>query len=81
MVVTDSTSINLFKALASALSIAAAQDPSRKVIVSERDNFPTDLYIAEGIISLLDQGYELRLIDQPGDLTEAVGPDTAVVML
>ncbi|MER5838656.1 aminotransferase class V-fold PLP-dependent enzyme, partial [Streptomyces sp. NPDC002130] len=81
VVVTDSTSINLFKALASALSIAAAQDPSRKVIVSERDNFPTDLYIAEGIISLLDQGYELRLIDQPGDLAEAVGPDTAVVML
>ncbi len=81
VVVTDSTSINLFKALASALSIAAAQDPSRKVIVSERDNFPTDLYIAEGIISLLDQGYELRLIDHPGDLTEAVGPDTAVVML
>lgn len=81
VVVTDSTSINLFKALASALSIAAAQDPSRKVIVSERDNFPTDLYIAEGIISLLDQGYELRLIDQPGDVTEAVGPDTAVVML
>lgn len=36
VVVTDSTSINLFKALASALSIAAAQDPSRKVIVSER---------------------------------------------
>ena len=60
VVVTDSTSINLFKALASALSIAAAQDPSRKVIVSERDNFPTDLYIcgrASSRCSIRDTNY------------------------
>jgi kynureninase len=45
VVVADSTSVNLFKALAAALRL----NPSRTVIVSERDNFPTDLYIAQGL--------------------------------
>lgn len=79
--VTDSTSINLFKALASSLTIAEQTHPTRRVIVSERDNFPTDLYMAEGIIRFLDRGYELRLIDNPKELTTAVDSDTAVVML
>lgn len=79
--VTDSTSINLFKALAAALSIAAQNQATRRVIVSERDNFPTDLYIAEGLISFLDRGYELRLIDDPSELASVVAADTAVVML
>jgi kynureninase len=79
--VTDSTSINLFKCLAAALSIAKQTQPTRRVIVSERDNFPTDLYIAEGIIGFLDNGYELRLIDDPAELPAAVDSDTAVVML
>ena len=81
VVVTDSTSINLFKALASALTIAEQNQPARRVIVSERDNFPTDLYIAEGIIGFLDRGYELRLIDEPAELSTVVDSDTAVVML
>ncbi|MDI9913954.1 kynureninase [Rhodococcus sp. IEGM 1379] len=81
VVVTDSTSINLFKALASALTIAEQNQPARRVIVSERDNFPTDLYIAEGIIGFLDRGYELRLIDDPAELSNVVDSDTAVVML
>ncbi len=49
VVATDTTSINLFKVLSAALSIAAQDAPERKVIVSERSNFPTDLYIAEGL--------------------------------
>ena len=61
--VTDTTSLNLFKALAAALRIQQASRPERRVIVSERDNFPTDLYMVQGMIDFLQQGYELRLID------------------
>ena len=80
-VVTDTTSLNLFKALAAALDIQQRSDPSRRVIVSERDNFPTDLYIAEGMIEFLDRGYELRLMDDPTGLAGMLAPDVAVVML
>ena len=49
LVVADSTSVNLFKVLTAALSIARTDAPGRTRIVSERTNFPTDLYIAEGL--------------------------------
>jgi kynureninase len=76
VVVADSTSVNLFKALAAALRL----NPSRTVIVSERDNFPTDLYIAQGLIALLGNRHTLRLVDT-ADLTTAIDGDAAVVML
>ncbi|MCY6383615.1 kynureninase [Hoeflea prorocentri] len=75
--VTDSTSVNLFKVLAAALQMR----PGRRVIVSERSNFPTDLYIAEGIAAFADKGHELRLIDSTQELDAAIGEDVAVVML
>ncbi len=78
--VTDSTSINLFKALAAALAIQQ-RDPVRRVIVSERANFPTDLYIAQGLAAWLDRGYTLRLVDSPEDLAAALDDTVAVVML
>ena len=81
IVVTDTTSINLFKVLAAALRVQAARDPARKVIVSERSNFPTDLYIAQGLADLLQQGYELRLVDAPEQIGAALGADTAVLMV
>ncbi|WHZ12872.1 MAG: Kynureninase [Burkholderiaceae bacterium] len=81
VVVTDTTSINLFKVLAAALRVQAARDPARKVIVSERSNFPTDLYIAQGLADLLQQGYELRLVDAPEQIGAALGADTAVLMV
>ncbi|WER45093.1 kynureninase [Cupriavidus sp. WKF15] len=81
VVVTDTTSINLFKVLAAALRVQATRDPSRKVIVSEASNFPTDLYIAQGLADLLQQGYSLRLVNSPAEIDAAVGPDTAVLML
>lgn len=80
-VVTDTTSINLFKALAAATGVQADRDPSRRILLSERDNFPTDLYIAEGLIEFLDRGYELRLVDSAEEVTAALGPDVAVVVL
>ncbi|MEJ2767619.1 aminotransferase class V-fold PLP-dependent enzyme [Mycetohabitans sp. B46] len=81
VVVTDTISINLFKLLSAALQAQDARDPSRRTIVSERANFPTDLYIAQGLIEQLDRGYTLKLVNAPAALPGAIGPDTAVVML
>ncbi|MEX5594922.1 kynureninase [Pseudomonas orientalis] len=79
--VTDTTSINLFKVLSAALSVQRERAPARKVIVSEASNFPTDLYIAEGLAELLQQGYVLRLVNSPDELPRAIDQDVAVVML
>lgn len=81
VVITDTTSINLFKVLAAALRVQEERAPGRRVIVSERSNFPTDLYIAQGLADLLQRGYTLRLIDAPEELGAAIGDDTAVTML
>lgn len=80
-VVTDTTSLNLFKALAAALRIQRQAHPERKVILSERDNFPTDLYMIQGMIEFLQQGYELRLIDEALPLEQALDEDVAVLLL
>ncbi len=80
-VVTDTTSSNLFKVLSAALRIAAADHPERRLIVSERDNFPTDLYLAEGLIDLLDRGYRLELVDAGQDLPSLLAAEPAVVLL
>ena len=79
--ITDTTSINLFKVLSAALSVQRQRAPTRRIIVSEASNFPTDLYIAEGLAELLQQGYSLRLVDGPDELTQAIDADVAVVML
>ncbi|MFJ7146123.1 kynureninase [Pseudomonas protegens] len=81
VVITDTTSINLFKVLSAALQVQAERAPERRVIVSESSNFPTDLYIAEGLTRMLQQGYSLRLVDSPEQLPAAIDQDTAVVML
>ena len=78
VVATDSTSINLFKVLSVALAIAAADAPQRRTIVSERSNFPTDLYIAEGLCR--ERGFTLQLVD-PEQIAGAVDEHTAVLML
>jgi len=81
VVITDTTSINLFKVLSAALSVQRLRQPNRKVIVSEASNFPTDLYIAEGLTELLQQGYSLRLVNSPDELPQAIDQDVAVVLL
>jgi kynureninase len=78
VVVTDTTSINLYKVLSAALSIAALDAPQRRVIVSERSNFPTDLYIAEGLCK--ERGYTLKLVE-PDEIAAALTPDVAILML
>jgi kynureninase len=76
VVVAESTSINLFKVLAAALKMR----PGRRVIVSEAENFPTDLYAAEGLAALLEQGHTLRLV-AASDLAQALDDAAAVLLL
>jgi kynureninase len=78
LVVADSTSVNLFKVLSAALDIARAEAPGRTRIVSERSNFPTDLYIADGLAR--ERGAELVLVDVD-ELPSAIDERTAVLML
>ena len=78
VVSTDSTSINLYKVLSAALNIAAVDAPGRKVVVSERSNFPTDLYIAEALCR--ERDLQLQLVE-PGDIPAALTLDVAVLML
>ncbi len=76
VVVADSTSVNLFKLLAAALRLR----PGRRVILSEAGNFPTDLYVAQGLIDLLGGGHELRLVDT-AEIAGAVDDRVAVAMV
>ena len=78
VVATDTTSINLYKVLSAALNIAAADAPSRKLIVSERSNFPTDLYIAEALCK--ERGYTLKLVE-PDEIAAALTANVAILML
>ncbi len=72
--VADSTSVNLFKLLAAALEAR----PGRRVILTEVGNFPTDLYVAQGLAKLLRHGHEVRAVADP---VAALDDDVAVLML
>jgi kynureninase len=72
----DTLSIKLFQALAAALELR----PDRRVILSDTGNFPSDLYIADGLARMLGRGHELRCV-APEEVESAIGPDVAVVML
>jgi len=80
----DSTSVNLFKVLAAALRLQAKQGApaggGRHVILSERTNFPTDLYMAQGLADLLGAGHALQLVEFDA-IDSAIDEHTAVVML
>ncbi len=76
VVVADSTSVNLFKVLAAAVKL----NPNKRVIISEPDNFPTDLYMAQGLIQLLGSNHQL-LLKPAAAIMDAIDDDTAIVML
>lgn len=76
VVITDSTSVDLFKLLAAALSLA----PERSVILSEPSQFPTDLYMAQGLANFAGTGASLRLA-QRREWLAALDSDVAVVCL
>ncbi|HJW12670.1 MAG TPA: kynureninase [Albitalea sp.] len=77
LMVADSTSVNLYKVLSAAAKMAR-DTPQRRVIVSERANFPTDLYIAESVCSEL--GWELALVDADA-IGQRLDSDVALLML
>lgn len=80
--VTDTTSLNLFKALAAAVRIQSeGAGASRRTIVTERSNFPTDIYMAEGLSRWLERGYRVRLVDSVDEIPAALDADCAVLML
>jgi kynureninase len=78
VVAADSTSINLYKVLSAALDMAAVDTPHRRRVLSERSNFPTDLYIAEALCKA--RGLELVLV-QASELPAALQDDVALLML
>ena len=78
LVVADSTSVNLFKVLSAALRIAHSDHPERKVILSERSNFPTDLYIAESLAK--EHGMTLKLVEAD-EIIDHLNDKLAVLML
>lgn len=78
LVFTDTTSINLYKVLSAAARIAREDAHSRKKVISERSNFPTDLYIAQSVCQ--EYGLELVLLE-PEEIAGALQPDVAISML
>ena len=72
----DTLSIKVFQALSAALKLR----PGRKVILSDSGNFPSDLYMAQGLIGQLDQGYELRIV-APEEVATSMTDDVAVAMI
>jgi kynureninase len=76
VVMGDTLSIKVYQALTSALEMR----PDRRVILSDTGNFPSDLYMADGLVRTLGQGYALRTV-APEAVEAAIGPDVAVLML
>ena len=72
----DTLSIKVYQALASAFEL----NPARRVVLSDTGNFPSDLYIADGLCRTLGQGYTLRTV-APEEVEAAIDDTVAVLML
>ena len=75
-VIGDTLSIKVFQALAAALRLR----PERRIILSDSGNFPSDLYMAEGLVKLLGRDYELRLV-APEAVEGAITEEVAVTLI
>ena len=76
IVMGDTLSIKVYQALASALDLV----PERKVILSDSGNFPSDLYMAQGLLGSLDRGHELKIVE-PEEVEASIDESVAVLML
>ena len=72
----DTLSLKVYQALAAALDMT----PRRKIVLSDRGNFPTDLYMAEGLIATLGRGHRLELV-APEEVEAALSDEIAVLCL
>ncbi len=80
VIAADSTSVNLFKLMSATLASVSRKSPSRRVILSEQGNFPTDLYVAQGVVRASDGQFEIKLVDA-GDVGAALAPDVAIAVI
>ena len=76
VVMGDTLSIKVYQAVAAALEMRRG----RRVILSDHGNFPSDLYMVDGLIRSLERGHELRLV-APEDVAGALDESVAVLML
>jgi kynureninase len=76
VIVADTISINLFKLLTAAITLRK----DRKIILSDTGNFPSDLYVAQGLNQFLADGHVLKTV-APEDVIAAISKDVAVVMV
>lgn len=76
VVIGDTLSIKVYQALASALEM----NPTRRVILSDTGNFPSDLYMAEGLCRTLGNGYRLKTV-APEEVEAAIDETVAVTMI
>ena len=76
VVMGDTLSIKVYQAVAAALEMR----PERRVILSDHGNFPSDLYMADGLIRSLGRGHEIRLV-APEEVAGALDESVAVLML
>ena len=76
VVVGDTLSIKVYQALASALALR----PDRKVILSDSGNFPSDLYMAQGLIETLNAGHELKVV-APEEVAQHIDETVAVTLI
>ncbi|WP_106743944.1 kynureninase [Yoonia maritima] len=76
VVLGDTLSIKVYQALAAAIDLV----PNRKVILTDSGNFPSDIYMAEGLIKALGRGHELRVV-APEEVEQAITDEVAVLML
>ena len=76
VIVADTISVNLFKLLTAALALRR----DRMIILSDTGNFPSDLYVAQGLNNFLGDGHVLKTVT-PDDVNAAISKDVAVVMV
>ena len=76
VVLGDTLSIKVYQAISAGINMR----PNRRIILSDSGNFPSDLYIAQGLLRSLGQNYELRIVD-PEDVVTSIDETVAVVLL
>lgn len=76
VIVGDTLSLKVYQALAAALAL----NPDRRLVISDSGNFPTDLYMADGLLRLLDRGYRIET-PAPEDVAASLSDEVAVLML
>jgi len=76
VVLGDTLTIKVYQALAAAVDLR----PERRVILSDSGNFPSDLYMADGLIKLLDRGHELKIV-APEEVADHIDETVACLML